>query len=291
MHLFLTILVTVLLYAAGTVFYLNYAKKKEPVSVSEAVSAGKESSASEEKPSDPSSDSAVPGESSAEVDTPSAPEDDVISVPEDDKPSEKNAEENAKETIPAAPSDNSKTGRNSLLYLGIMAVLTIGLAVWLNLYYKDNLLLTNLKAVTLIAILAVAALTDFRKHLIPNELIIAGVGLRLVYAILEFILMKMDYIQILKGDLFSLVLPLALLLLGVFVIKNGVGMGDVKLLAVIGIFAGISGAIPSLFFALVIAFFLSIVLMIMKKKGRKDTIAFAPSLLAGTFVAIVLTGF
>ena len=259
MHLFLTVLITLLLYAAGTVFYLKYSKKKEAVSAAGASApAGSE-------------DSASAGE---------------------DTPEEEQKAPEAEESAPAAvhTEASGKQTRNSLVYLGIMAVLTVGLGIWLNLYYRDNILLTNLKAVTLIAILAVAALTDFRKHLIPNELVLAGLGLRLVYAILEFIVLKMDYIQILKGDLFSLILPLAMMLLGVFVVKNGVGMGDVKLLAVIGIFAGLSGAIPSLFFALVIAFLLSIVLMIMKKKGRKDTIAFAPSLLAGTFVAIVLTG-
>lgn len=281
MHLFLTVLITVLLYAAGTVFYLKYIKKKQTVSAGEA--AGSKASEADESVSDTEEKASDTDETASDTNEKDSPEPDI---PEDTEGTDTAA---AAATV-KFPEDSTKAARNSLLYLGIMAALTIGLAVWLNLYYKDNMLLTNLKAVTLIAILAVAALTDFRKHLIPNELVIAGLGLRLVYAILEFIVLKMDYIQILKGDLFSLILPLALLLLGVFVVKNGVGMGDVKLLAVIGIFAGISGAIPSLFFALVIAFFLSVVLMIMKKKGRKDTIAFAPSLLAGTFVAIVLTG-
>jgi len=65
------------------------------------------------------------------------------------------------------------------------------------------------------------------------------------------------------------------------------GMGDVKLAAAIGAFLGYQSTIIMVLVAVVFGGFIGVVLLLMKKKGRKDYIPFGPFLALGTVVIII----
>lgn len=194
--------------------------------------------------------------------------------------------EKFREKIKTAAKKNIKL----IIYLCCALVYMIGLSFALFYIYKTNTLIANMKVITLLGILVTVTIPDIREHIIPNKVILAGIVLRVCFAVAELITLGSDYFAILKGDLFSLGLVAVLFLLGVLIIKNGIGMGDIKLILVMGIFQGITGVISSLFFSLLVSFFVAIAMLIMKKKTRKDAIAFAPSVLVGTAVSMFLTG-
>jgi leader peptidase (prepilin peptidase)/N-methyltransferase len=68
------------------------------------------------------------------------------------------------------------------------------------------------------------------------------------------------------------------------------GGGDVKLAALIGSFLGIRAGLVALFSAFLMGAFLGVVLMIVRKKGRKDAIPFAPFLSVGTLIGFLFSG-
>ena len=183
-----------------------------------------------------------------------------------------------------------KNNKKTIIYLCCAFAFMIGLSVALVCIYKTNTLIANMKVITLFGILVTVTIPDIKEHIIPNKIILAGIVLRVCFAVAELITLGSGYFTILKGDLFSLGLVAVLFLLGVLIIKNGIGMGDIKLILVMGIFQGITGVISSLFFSLLVSFFVAIAMLIMKKKSRKDAIAFAPSVLVGTAVSMFLTG-
>ena len=74
------------------------------------------------------------------------------------------------------------------------------------------------------------------------------------------------------------------------IFKNSIGMGDVKLFALMGLYQGLLGVFNSVFFSLIVSFFISIILLMLKRKNRKDVIPFGPSIYIGTVVGIFLTG-
>lgn len=74
------------------------------------------------------------------------------------------------------------------------------------------------------------------------------------------------------------------------VMKNCMGMGDVKLLMVMGLLQGLTGLVSSVFTSMLILFFVSLFYLISRRKGRKDAVAFAPAVLAGATVSILLKG-
>ena len=67
-------------------------------------------------------------------------------------------------------------------------------------------------------------------------------------------------------------------------------MGDIKLMLVMCLFQGFYGVVSSLFCSLFIAFIYAIIVLLLRKKTKKDSVAFAPAILLGTALSIFLTG-
>ena len=148
-----------------------------------------------------------------------------------------------------------------------------------------------MKMITLLAILATVTVTDIKEQKIPNKVVVAGLLLRVAFAVAEFATMGTEaFLAIAKDALYSLILVAVLFVLGVLLLKGGIGMGDIKLMAVMGLFQGITGVISSLFLSLLVIFVLAIIMLITKKKQKKDSIEFAPSVMVGTLASIILTG-
>ena len=77
-------------------------------------------------------------------------------------------------------------------------------------------------------------------------------------------------------------------LLAHFISKGGVGMGDVKLFAVIGCYVG-SGSIMSVaFLSALSGAVYSISMLLLKKIKLKEEIPFAPFIFVGTMLTMVL---
>ena len=69
--------------------------------------------------------------------------------------------------------------------------------------------------------------------------------------------------------------------------KEGMGGGDIKLLAMIGAFLGWKGALTTLMLGAFIGSFIGIILIIFKGKNTKYAIPFGPFLSAGAFLSLL----
>ena len=67
--------------------------------------------------------------------------------------------------------------------------------------------------------------------------------------------------------------------------KKGMGFGDVKLAIFMGLFLGYPQIIIAFYIAFVVGALVSLILIILKKAGKKTPIPFGPFLILGTFVA------
>ena len=163
------------------------------------------------------------------------------------------------------------------------------LAVLFNALY-DVSLLKELRLLTLVGILAPAAAIDYKTQRIPNRLLIAAAAIRGVLFAAEFVVYGADALEILKDAAAGAAAIGGFFLIMSLLFKNSVGMGDVKLFAVIGLYQGLWGGINSVFFSLCASFAAAILLLITKKKGRKDYMPFAPAIFAGTVAAMAMSG-
>lgn len=124
------------------------------------------------------------------------------------------------------------------------------------------------------AVLGVVALIDGATMEIPNGpiLILAGLGLVSIFLFPETGLIQRGI------GIVCVSVPFLLLAL---VIEGAFGGGDIKLMAACGLFLGWKLNLTALFFALLVGGAWGAWLLLTKRRGRKDQLAFGPFLCAG----------
>jgi leader peptidase (prepilin peptidase)/N-methyltransferase len=141
----------------------------------------------------------------------------------------------------------------------------------------------------LFALLLPASLIDFEHQIIPNAITYPGMGIGIV---LSFFRPSFGWQESLAGVGIGAGVLLAIRLLGTLLFRReAMGLGDVKLTALIGAFAGWQASVLSIFIGSIIGTLYSIPLLIQEARtGRKGDhlIPFGPFLAAGGLVAAVL---
>lgn len=131
------------------------------------------------------------------------------------------------------------------------------------------------------AVLIAVAGIDLEHHIVPNRIVVPAA----VFALLLAALLR-------RGDLLELVLAGAgaflFLLIAALAYPAGMGMGDVKLAGVMGLFLGLS-IIPALFLAFVLGSVVGVGMIVAQgPSARKKGVPFAPFLAAGGIIGILV---
>lgn len=134
-----------------------------------------------------------------------------------------------------------------------------------------------------VAVLVAVTATDLQHGLIPDRVVLAGLvlGLPLV-ALQSWAALKGGVLAFLAAGLFMLALAV--------VSRGGMGGGDIKLAALMGLFLGPPGVALALFLAFMAGGVVAALLLITGAKKRKDPIPFGPFLAAGGVVALLWGG-
>ena len=165
--------------------------------------------------------------------------------------------------------------------------------IYILLLYKFGLkpdFIQNLdliKYMILTPMLFSVAVIDFKNSIIPNRLLLtmaeAGLLLTFVYGISD-INLAMD---MLLGMVVGTVIFGILTLLGRLVSgKEAMGMGDVKLVAALGLFFGASNILAISIISFLLGAIISIILVLSKKRKIDDYIPFGPFIVIASYIAI-----
>ena len=221
--------------------------------------------------------------------SPAEAEESEVLTEETEQPEEKEIQE---QEIPQKAQGGilKKPTGKQWIFLGLMLLGLWVIAVVLEFVYESNTLLDNLKLITLLSLLFTAANIDAKERVIPNKLVLAGLVLRVAFWVAELCTEPQTFLAVVKDNLVACALVIAFFIIGVLIIKDGLGMGDIKLMLVMCLFQGFYGVVSALFCALFVAFVYAIVVLSIRKKTRKDSVAFAPAILLGTMLSIFLTG-
>ena len=156
--------------------------------------------------------------------------------------------------------------------------------------YKNTTTVSFVKLYVLFIIVTSAAIIDYKRRIIPNMLVVAGLVFRVgVYAYEIF--SKSDIKNILINDGLGLVVGFGILAVVSLLTKGSVGFGDAKLFGVIGIIGGSFCTYSTLLVSLVVSTIVSLVGLARKKIGRKDSIPFGPCIAAGYIITLLLTSY
>ncbi len=170
----------------------------------------------------------------------------------------------------------------SLRYF-IVELLMGTLMVVLFLHFGLSLVFILCAAFT--AALVVITFIDLQHQIIPDRISLPGIPLGFLCS---FVLPWNSWLDSLLGILVGGGI-LYLFALGYYLLtkKEGMGGGDIKMLAMIGAFLGWKGALASLMLAAVGGSLIGIVLMVLKGKNFKYAVPFGPFLAGGALVALL----
>jgi leader peptidase (prepilin peptidase)/N-methyltransferase len=129
-------------------------------------------------------------------------------------------------------------------------------------------------------ILLVLAIIDLKEKLILNVIVYPAAVIALI---IGFFIPEFD---IYKGILGG-VIGFAILMIPALVSRTGMGWGDVKMAGLIGLMTGYPRVFVGLFLGILSGGVIALILLVSKKKSRKDGIPFGPFLALGAFAALI----
>lgn len=167
--------------------------------------------------------------------------------------------------------------------------------VFTALFVKYGFTIPFIAFAFLMTILISVFFIDLDHRIIPDELVIAGIigGVALlVYNIfkpLPEVFGDNRWWTPVAGFFSGSGFLLLVALLGLLIYKtdDAMGMGDVKLMAPIGLFLGWKLCLAALFISVVLAGVTGLFLILFRIKKKKDTIPFGPFIVTGTFMTIM----
>ncbi len=161
--------------------------------------------------------------------------------------------------------------------------LTTGL-LFLGLTYKLGLSVQTLMQALLVCALVVLSVIDLQHQIIPDKITLPGIVLGLGLAVLS--LLPVNWLQSLLG----LFVGGGILYAAAVLSSGGMGGGDIKLIALIGVFLGWQKVLLTIFAGVLLGSVVGVALIVLRGKGRKDKIPFGPFLAVGALISIFWGG-
>ena len=132
------------------------------------------------------------------------------------------------------------------------------------------------------------AVIDLKVKKIPNAIIMLLFIIRIVGLVLEYIADGKFTIDKISFSLLGLTVGGLFMLICMLLSRGGVGAGDVKLIAAIGLYYGLAGVLSILMVTLIFAAIFSIVMLATKKAKMKSTLPMAPFIFIGLSIHNIL---
>ncbi len=133
-----------------------------------------------------------------------------------------------------------------------------------------------------------AMIIDRKTHQIPNLLIFGVLGIGVILLVIEFILFRETFLTTLIMSAAGLLSCVVLFYVLARLTKEGIGMGDVKLISSMGWMLGFASTLMAILCALILCTLVAIVLLFGKKKNKNDRIPFGPFVFFGYILMLLL---
>lgn len=158
----------------------------------------------------------------------------------------------------------------------------------LMLFRYENDLFSSLKIVTLISLLEPVAIIDYKEKIIPNKMLVIALIFGIVLTSLQILFGTYSILDTLLIILIGIAVICGLLLIISLIYKDSIGMGDIKLLAVMCVYEGLYGALNTLIVSLLVCFIYAIYLLITKKANKKTELSFGLFLYIGLILTSIM---
>lgn len=175
-------------------------------------------------------------------------------------------------------------------FVRLMLVLTV-CAVGLYLYGRyriGNAHLEALRNAVVFLWLAVIAWIDWKEKIIPNKMILAGLLFWVTLFTVEVLFGGTGFLKLLTFCAIGGGVCGGSLLVIATVSNNAVGMGDAKMMFVLGLFFGLLNTFGVIVLSMIIMAITSVILLLLKKASKKTAIPMAPFVWIGLTITIMM---
>ena len=131
------------------------------------------------------------------------------------------------------------------------------------------------------------ATIDFKIKKIPNKLVLFLLCLRIFGIICEIIFDNQIWYTLLISSVLGMSVGAVTVLICLLISRGGIGAGDLKMFAVIGLFFGLQGLMEIMIYSLFFASIVGIVLLAARKAKFKSSLAMAPFMFIGSLLHIL----
>ena len=174
----------------------------------------------------------------------------------------------------------------------LMLIMVVIYVTLIYVYGINNTLMQNLdliKFMILSPMLLSVFVIDYKLQIIPNRLNLTIFEIGIIFCFIYGLSNVAISINMLLGMLAGGGIFLAITLLaGAFYGKEAMGFGDVKLMAGLGLYFGLSNIIIITLISFLIGAVLSVILLISKLKKTDEYIPFGPFIVLGTFISMYI---
>lgn len=128
---------------------------------------------------------------------------------------------------------------------------------------------------------------DLKHYLIPDKVLFPAIIVAVIFRFWDFWYFIGNWKLGIGNYALAILIASGFFLL-IFLVSRGrwIGFGDVKLAILLGLLVGFPNILVALLLAFWIGAIVGIAMMLLKKKGMKSEMPFAPFLIAGTFLAL-----
>jgi leader peptidase (prepilin peptidase) / N-methyltransferase len=164
--------------------------------------------------------------------------------------------------------------------------------LFIAVFYRFGLTIQAFFYLTLLYLLIAVTLIDLEHRIVPNTLVAVGLIIGFLFYLPTVLLFFTDLPnqliinRSLIDALGGLALGGGLMLLIILVSRGGMGAGDMKLMAMIGLYVGLRGVAVVMLAAFIFGALVGIFMMIIGRATRKDALPFAPYLALATLVDV-----
>ena len=147
--------------------------------------------------------------------------------------------------------------------------------------FKVDFIFYSLMSSVLVAII----FTDLKEMIIPDSLVVSILVLSIIHKTVNYFLYGIS--PDLLGSILGLLVAGGLFLTIVIISRGGMGGGDVTLIGTLGFVLGYKYIFLCIFLSFILGAIISILLLVLKIKTRKDPIPFGPFIVLGFFITVL----
>lgn len=134
----------------------------------------------------------------------------------------------------------------------------------------------------------VAAAGDLKDKRVPNRLVAVMAGAWVLVIVPQLLLRTEETLFLAFSGLAGFLLAGFIFLAVYLISRKGLGGGDVKLMAVSGLYLGFGGVLPTMLYGSVMAALTALVMIALKKITAKDSIPLVPFLYVGMLLTLFI---